>query len=400
MSLIDAIQPGVLEKSASCYVVRSRDCGLENVIRKPMNPFESASRNVFSLGKTGVGFLLVLFFGGTLLGQGLRQQAEQKFGGDSRIWLTEGGDTGLGKWDAVESKQETGIILEWNSKSVVLVRPNAERETSIPGDFVSRIEPHWTDPAGGDFHKLFTERDFTAAIKLGSETIKKPGIPVWQQRIILAEMIESMMALGKPRLACQLFVSLAKENSPQLLLSTIPVSWGDEKLEGEAVTIQPKASEWLLSDNEAIQLLGASWLLSGAQRPLGIETLTSLSKSKTPWIGSYARCQLWRIAPPAEIRSTLLPKWIAERDRIPFALQAGPSTLLAHRMAQAGEPMLAASEWLRIATLHSDRYHFANRAWTKAIDSLDTLGKKEDAARARKLHEQFVGSKKFQDSKK
>jgi hypothetical protein len=62
--------------------------------------------------------------------------------------------------------------------------------------------------------------------------------------------------------------------------------------------------------------------------------------------------------------------------------------------------MLAASEWLRIATLHSDRYHFANRAWTKAIDSLDTLSKKEDAARARKLHEQFISNKKPQDSKK
>jgi len=344
--------------------------------------------------------LIVLFFGGALFGQGLRQQAEQKFGGDSRIWFTELGDTGLGKWDAIDSKQELGIVLEWNSKSVVLVRPNAERETSIPGDLVSRMEPNWTDPAGRDFHNLFADREFTAAIKLGSEAIKKPGIPVWQQRIILAEMIESMTALGKPRLACQLFVSLAKENSPQLLLSTIPVSWGDEKLEGDAVTIQPKAAELLLSENEAIQLLGASWLLSGAQRPLAIETLASLSKSKTPWIASYARCQLWRIVPPAEIRSSLIPRWIAERDRIPFALQAGPSTLLAHRMAQAGEPMLAASEWLRIATLHSDRYHFANRAWTKAIDSLDTLGKKEDAARARKLHEQFVGSKKPQDSKK
>ena len=217
MSLIDAIQPGVLEKSASCYVDRSRDCGLENVIRKPMNPFESASRNVFSLARAGLGFLMVLFFGGTIFGQGLRQQAEQKLGGDSRIWFTEPGDTGLGKWDAVDSKQESGIVLEWNSKSVVLVRPNAERETTIPGDLVSRIEPNWTDSSGGDFHKLFEEREFAAAIKLGSEAIKKPGIPVWQQRIILAEMIESMMALGKPRLACQLFVSLAKENSPQFL---------------------------------------------------------------------------------------------------------------------------------------------------------------------------------------
>ena len=399
MSLIDAIQPGVLEKGASCYVDSSQDCGLENVISKPMNPSESTSRMRFWLEKAGSGFLFVLFFSGTLFGQGLRQQAEQKFGGDSRIWFNELGDTGLSRWDAVEYTQEIGIILDWNSKRIVIVRPDAERETTIPGDSVSRIEPTWTQPNAAEFHRLFVEREFTAAIKLGSETIKKPGTPVWQQRIILAEMIESMMAIGKPSLACQLYVSLAAENSPQLLLSTIPLSWGDDKLEADAAKIQPMASDWLLSENEAHQLLGAGWLLKGPKRLLAIETLTSLSKSKSAWIASYARCQLWRIAPPAEIQSTLLPKWIADRDRIPLAMQAGPSMLLAYRMSQAGESMLAVGEWLRIATLHSDRYHFANSAWTKAIESLNALDKKDDAAKAKRMHEQFAGKDIARNSK-
>jgi hypothetical protein len=242
-----------------------------------------------------------------------------------------------------------------------------------------------------EFHNLFVQREYASAIKRGAESMKQAGTPVWQQRIILAEMIESMMAIGKPYLACQLYISLAKENSPQLLLSTIPLSWGDDKLEADNAKIQQAASDWLLSDNESIQLLGAGWLLTGSKRLLAIETLKGLSKSKTMWIASYARCQLWRIAPPAEIQSNLLPKWIAERDRLPFAMQTGPTMLLAHRMSQAGESMLASSEWLRVATLHADRYHFANRAWIKAIESLTSIGKKEDADRAKKMHEQFAG---------
>lgn len=355
-----------------------------------MNPSEMNSLVSFLNKSATRAILSLLFFQGIVFGQGLRQQAEQKFGGDSRVWFTESGDTGLGRWDAVDSTQETGIILEWSSKNVVLVRPEAQRETTLLGDSVSRIEPAWTDPSASEFHTLFVNREFTAAIKVGAEAIKKTGTPVWQQRLMLAEMVDAMMAIGKPSLACKLYVSLAKENSPQLLMSTIPLSWGNEKLELDTDKIQPNASDWLLSDNEAIQLLGASWLVSGNKRPLAIETLTNLSKSKTAWIASYARCQLWRVAPPAEIRSNLLPKWIAERDRIPHALQPGPSMLLAYRMSQSGESALAASEWLRIATLHSDRYHFANNAWLKAIETLDAIGKKEDAAIARRMHQQFA----------
>ena len=58
--------------------------------------------------------------------------------------------------------------------------------------------------------------------------------------------------------------------------------------------------------------------------------------------------------------------------------------LLAERLQQAGQPTLAITEWLRIATLHSDRYHLAIKAKKKAIDTLKTLGRNDEADRVEK----------------
>ena len=346
------------------------------------------------------GLLPLSILSQVLFAQGLRQQAEEKFGTDSKIWFAEAGDTGLGRWDAIDPSQEVGIILEWNSKNIVFVRPDATRETTITGDTVCRVEPTWTHPTGKEFHELFIKRQFTAAVKLGAEALKATGTPLWQQRLILAEMIEASMALGKVKIAGTLYVSLAKENAPQLLLSTIPLSWGNEQLDAQLPTMQPLAEDWVLSDNEAVQLLGAGWLLSGTKRTLAVETLKELTKSKSNWIAGYARCQLWRIVPPSEIQSGLLPKWITERDKIPFSMQVGPSMLLAFRMSQSGQPSLATSEWLRIASLHQDRYHFALKALDKAIETEMGLGRKDEATLVRQMREQYQANDPQPNSKK
>jgi hypothetical protein len=60
-------------------------------------------------------------------------------------------------------------------------------------------------------------------------------------------------------------------------------------------------------------------------------------------------------------------------------MQAGPSMLLAHRLSQAGQSSLAIAEWLRIATLHSDRYHLASKAISNAAQALKSLGRNEEA---------------------
>jgi hypothetical protein len=313
-----------------------------------------------------------------------------RFGADSRIWISEPGDSGVGRWDPLGVSEETGIILEWNSQKIVLVKPEAKKENTIQGDQVIRIEPTWTNSSGETIQQLFVQRQFKSVVAQGNEAIHATGTPLWQQRLILAEMIDSSLAIGKPMIAGQLFESLAKENPPQLLLASIPIPWGNEPLDPK---IESAAEKWILLENEAIQLMGASWLLGGSKRSLAIETLTGLCKSKTPLVASYARCQLWRTVPPADIVSGLYPKWIAERDRIPLPMQAGPTMLLANRLEQAGQLPLAIGEWLRIAMLHPNRYHLAKPAFEKSIAALKSLGKIEDAKQTEDLFARYQSQK-------
>ena len=322
--------------------------------------------------------------------QSLRELAEDKLGKESHLWLAEPGDTSLNRWDPRELFEETGIVLEWDEQRIVLIRTGAAKETTIPGDFVVRIEPSWANESGEKIHRLYSERQYQSVVKLGNDAIKS-GLPRWQQRVILAEMIESCSALGKPNIAGTLFVSLAKETPPQLLLATIPLPWGETSFaDADLSRIQSLSEGWVTQDSEAVQLLGAAWLLSGVKRPLAIEILGKLAKnSKSPLVSAYARVQLWRTVPPAEVLSDRLPRWLSERDKLLVPMQAGPTMLLAERLQQAGLTNLAIPEWLRVATLHSDRYHLATKAIPKASEALRTAGRNAEADRVQLLLDRY-----------
>jgi hypothetical protein len=328
--------------------------------------------------------------------QDIRRLAEEKFGKDSRIWFSEPGDKSLDKWESAELVEETGILLEWNADEVVLLRPDAKNESRIAGDLVVRIEPNWTDPVGEKIHSLFGARQFQTVLAQGADAIKSKTMPKlpWQQRLILAEMIESRSALGNPDLAGRLFAALAKTKPPQLLLATIPLPWGQERMDIDLPKMQSLAEEWILDETEALRLLGAAWLLSGKKRSAAIEALEGVSKnSKSPVLASYAKAQLWRTVPPAELLSDRYPKWIAERDRMLLPIQAGPTLLLAQRLSQAGQNELAIQEWLRIATLHAERYHLAIAAITNASQALRSLGRKQEADQVEQLLKRYESMK-------
>ena len=284
--------------------------------------------------------------------------------------------------------------MEWDAQKIVLIRPTAANPTTIPGDLVVRIEPAWANETGAKVHRLYAERQYKSVVIQGQEivtTASKSGLPPWQLRVILAEMVESCSALGKPNIAGKVFVALANFNPPQLLLATIPLPWGESAFSETGLSeIQSQSEVWIAQESEAVQLLGAAWLLSGVKRPLAIETLDRLAKtSKSSLISAYAGAQLWRTVPPAEVLSDRLPRWLSERDKLLLPLQAGPTMLLAERLQQAGQSHLAIPEWLRIATLHSDRYHLAIKAIPKASATLRDAGRKEEADRVQSLLDRY-----------
>ena len=294
-------------------------------------------------------------------------------GSESRIEWLESGALSLKRWEPGRSIELRGVLVVWEPTRLVLVRKDAKGPTTFPGDQVIGIDPGWKEKSFADVHRHFMEHRFAEVISEGQSILKTPSVPRWQQRLIVAEMVQSACALGQWQVAGKVYGYLAQDTSPQVLLSVIPLPWSDELLSAGKGMREP-AAEWLQRTEPEMQLLGASWLLGSEQNGVALDVLKRLSSHESPLVSHYAQSQLWRSVPPSEVESTYFGKWVALRDAMPLALQAGPTMLLGHRMEQSGAWELAVAEWLRIASLYGDRYHLKTQAIERAIAACRAAG--------------------------
>jgi hypothetical protein len=249
------------------------------------------------------------------------------------------------------------------------------------------VEPSWKSSGYAQVHELFGQHRYREVLQEGQAALTQADVPRWQQRVLVALMVDSAVSLKQHAVAGRVFKALAAESPPDLLLSRIPIPWSDELI-GVTPTVTKEALAWIESDTPAMQLLGASWLTGGEHRLAAIDKLKVLSTNSSSLISSYAKVQLWRVVPPEEILSERFQEWTQQRDALPLPLQAGPTMLLAHRLAQANQSKLAVAEWLRIASMHSDRYHLADQAKQRATELAKKTG---DAVFAKKIEAAFAG---------
>jgi hypothetical protein len=308
------------------------------------------------------------------------RQALDTLGPESRIHWSEVGETSLRRWEPGRTIELRGVLIEWEPDRLVLARRDGNAPSTFPGDLVVGIEPGWKDEAFANVHDMFTKRRFADVIREGQAVLKLPSIPRWQQRLIVAEMVQSASALGQWQVAGKIYGYLAQDPAPQLLRSAIPLPWSDELLDS-GKGVRDMAVSWIQSEQSEMQLLGASWLIGSDQNAAAIERLRRLAEQEDPMISQYAKVQLWRTVPPSEIESVHFGKWVALRDSLPLALQAGPTMLLGHRLDQAGATDLAIAEWLRIASFHRDRYDLQVRAIARAAAAARAAGEGDEAER-------------------
>jgi hypothetical protein len=310
----------------------------------------------------------------------LYRQAMDKLGAESRIVWLESGSLSLERWEPGRSIELRGVVVEWEPTRLVILRKDTAGPSTFPGDQVIGIEPGWKDESFVEVHRLFGEQQFSEVIRTGQAALKAPSIPRWQQRLLVAEMVQSACALGQWQVAGKIYSVLAQDTPPQLLASVIPLPWSDELLSAGKSMREP-AMGWLQASEPELQLLGATWLLGSDQNGSAIEMLLRLAKHESTMISGYAQAQLWRTVLPSEIESIHFGKWVGLRDKLPIALQAGPTMLLGHRLDQSGAWELAVAEWLRIASLHSERYHLKTKAIERAIATCRAAGAGDQADR-------------------
>ncbi len=321
----------------------------------------------------------------------LYQQALDKLGPESRIQWAEPGDLSLNRWEPGRSIELRGVLIEWEADRLVLVRKGDAGPTTFPGDNVVGIEPGWKEESFSEVHRHFLEHRFADVLRQGQAVLKTPSIPRWQQRLIVAEMVQSACALRQSQVAGKLYGYLVQDRGPQLLMSVIPLPWSDELL-NSGRGMSELALTWIQNQEPEMQLLGASWLLGGEQNGMGTDRLKRLSDDNSLLVSNYAKVQLWRTVPPSEIESQHLGKWVALRDRMPLSLQAGPTMLLGHRLDQAGAWELAVAEWLRIASFHADRYYLGVRAIDRATAACRNADARDWADRIIARYPHLAGS--------
>lgn len=289
------------------------------------------------------------------------QQAVDQFGAASLLVWSEPGENSLNRWRPRSLIEIKAVVLTWDVDKLVVVKPQGNGPTTLPGDLLVGIEPGWKMGEYSQIQELYQQRKFREVLQRGQAALAMSEIPRWQQRVMISMMVDSAVALKQYTTAGKVFKVLVAESPPDLLLSRIPLPWSDELSEVTAGLSQ-EALGWMASDAPAMQLLGASWLLGGEHRLAAIDKLKSLGSSGTGLVQEYAKVQLWRLALPEEVLSEKFSAWLEQRDALPIPFQAGPTMLLAHRLEQVKEPKLAVAEWLRVASMHSDRYHLARQA--------------------------------------
>jgi hypothetical protein len=319
------------------------------------------------------------------------RKALDTFGGPSVFQFATRERTDLGVWAVFPAVEEEGIVLDWNDEKITILRASADEPTSIITRNVLRISHKFRYREVADLQSDFLAGRFQEVLGAAPKVVgsRAEGVKLarWEQKLILAMLVESCKSLERWETACSLFLSLAKESPPDLLAATIPLPWFDSVAEvWDRDRIRTNAVNWLTDQNELVQLLGASWLLDGELRGEAIVALRRLSRdSRHVLVKQFATAQLWRTVPPTVFVERQLEESRRLRDAIFLPAQAGPSLLIAERCRKGNASDLALQEWLRVVTIHPEQNSLANRARKSAIELLRSRNQEDMAGQIETL---------------
>ncbi len=279
-------------------------------------------------------------------------------------------------WDAVATTVLQGHVKQFDAEQLILHDIDSGNLTELASDRVEQIDFQFATREAREAMELFSVRRYQESVPALDKALKS-GLPRWQQRFLIAALIRSAEALDKPRSAGILFLNLAASSAPPLLYADMPLVWTVRETPQQ---IREKAAEWLDSSDEIAQLLGASWLLFGAEGQRAQDAMAKLRSATNPTIAKLAAAQSWRLVPPPQTLDQL-QSWLEYIETLPQPLRIGPVEFVADRLMRVGEIDLAIAQWVRIASQHADRYHRAAFALQTAQKLLEREDRNDEAER-------------------
>lgn len=281
-------------------------------------------------------------------------------------------------WDSWQPPAPTefqGRIIDFDAGKLLLRRPDGST-LELPSERVQHVTFAWNTAEVAAASDLVKAHDYVGAIDRIPKVYSQA--PKWQQRILLAQLVQALDAAGYSRKAGVIFLDVVRDSPlPLMLYADMPLCWTPREADA---TLLETAKQWLAGSDETERLLGASWLLFGPEHAAAERSLVGLRASAQPAVALLAGAQSWRLVPPPETLQRL-DEWFAFRDQMLQPLQIGPTEFLADRLRRGGELDLAIGQWVRIATLHAPRYHRAANALENASQQLRLSAQQDQAQR-------------------
>ncbi|MFI4875997.1 MAG: tol-pal system YbgF family protein [Blastopirellula sp. JB062] len=268
-----------------------------------------------------------------------------------------------------------GTIEEYTGETLTM-KTRSGRSIEIPAAKVARIESDWPDLMR-HAQTLVKKKKFAEA-EIAFQEAYRAETRRWVKRLLIAETARCRRNLGRNDAAGEAFLALADSDPYTPYLDAMPLAW---KTGEPDVDLHRTANQWLnQTESPYAQLMGASFLLSAAERPQAIAVLKRLHASAPTELASLAAMQLWRIEPPNQAISQIDDRRRQVED-LPLAVQSGPRLLLGDAFARNQQHEPAALEYLRIPILdHADR-PLAAEALLRAAKQLEELGRPRQAER-------------------
>ncbi|MDP7015106.1 MAG: hypothetical protein QGG36_04875 [Pirellulaceae bacterium] len=294
--------------------------------------------------------------------------------------------------DGTERKRLIGEVIEYTGRELRIV--NNGREQMVPGGKVISIQTARTDEQKRA-DNAFADGDYRSALDLYLAA-NRAEQRAWVQRRFIARVCQCYRNLGAADKAGDAFKLLYQSDSATPYIEAIPLAWRNPL---PSPAMERKAATWLAaSDNDAANLIGASWLLR-AQRESARDKLNELTNSTDARIAKLAAAQLWRDK-LVTVREADIERWRTAIGRLPDSLRGGPYYLLGQAWSRLDQPENAALAFLRPPILFPDDAALAAESLLAAGRELEKMKRPEDARQAyREVISKYSGAQIAQEAR-
>ncbi|MFM8327949.1 MAG: hypothetical protein ACKN9U_24065 [Pirellulaceae bacterium] len=283
-----------------------------------------------------------------------------------------------GPWRSDSGDWIEGKILDWNADGLIHLIEGDSEIRRLQGDQCAAMEVAWSTLQADEADELYRRGEWLASVRSAQQAMGS-GILPWQRRVLATQIVDALVQEGKIDLAVSVWEKLIQERPPLLHYAFMPLVWSRDAITMETPS---NAMAWLESDEPSVRLIGAYWLLASRNRQRALEVLQALAKESHPAIRQLASAQQWRVLSASQFAAEKLPEILAARDRMLFPLQEGPTFLIADRLEEADQAVLALYQWQHLVTLHRQTRvaAVAARRWLELL--AQTQSKATESTRA------------------